>query len=560
MWRSVTVLAALAAVLGAALSLASPARANQLVTITLPDRHGEIPSKWLTYSGQPRADVLLPDDYSIRKRYPLIVLLPGFGNTYAILGPGMLDAQKVLAGLQAIVVSPEGEEGWYADWYNNDAYGTPKWESYILDEAIPQIVKRYSILPQRRYHALFGISMGGLGAAYLGGRLPGFFGSVGALSGFVDLQIAPGIVTPAMDTLSGVPSGSVVGPENGFYTTGHNPTALVHNLQYTRVFVSAGNGVNTPADGTGAGPGNAEEAGVIRPMSDAYDSALKAAGINVTYQTHNGCHCWPDFQDELRNVILWGPFKAVVEHPQNWVNQTVARHGQLWDIGYQFAKHPAAVVRFTRTGNHLSISAASSAVMITTSNGCVLHVATPASVTLPKSCSSKRTPAPGAKPFNCASPTGKLQGQTLGPVRLGMTRTQTRRRFTKVTLRGRRYMDFFCRTRGVIRVGYATPKLLQALSAAMRRRVRGRAVVILTANHHYALDGVRPSTKLAAVAGRLRLSRPFQVGRNRWYLLNTRNSRGVFKVQRGRVLEIGTTERSLTATRADSRRFLRTFY
>jgi S-formylglutathione hydrolase FrmB len=366
---------------------AGVARANQLVTITLPDRHAEIPSKWLTYSGPPRADVLLPDHYDPRKRYPLIVLLPGFSNTYAILGPSMLDAQKVLAGLQAIVVSPEGETGWYADWYNNGSYGTPEWESYILDEAIPQIVQRYKILPQRRYHALFGISMGGLGAAYLGGRVPAFFGSIGVLSGFVDMQAAPEIVTPSMDELSGVPPGSVVGPESGFYATGHNPTALVQNMQHTRVFLSAGDGVPTPPDGTGGGVGNAEEAGVIRPMSDDYDAALKAAGIDVTYQTHDGCHCWPDFQAELRNAISWGPFKPVVEHPGAWVNETVATHGQLWDIGYRFTTHPTAVARFTRTGSRLGISAAGSPVTLTTSRGCVLRVATPADVRIPsKTC------------------------------------------------------------------------------------------------------------------------------------------------------------------------------
>src|SRR5438132_1483218 len=89
------------------------AHANQLVTITIPDRHSEIPAKRLSYPGPPRADVLLPDRYDPRRRYPLIVLLPGFSNTYAILGPGMLDARHVLAGLQAIVVAPEGATGWY---------------------------------------------------------------------------------------------------------------------------------------------------------------------------------------------------------------------------------------------------------------------------------------------------------------------------------------------------------------------------------------------------------------------------------------------------------------
>jgi S-formylglutathione hydrolase FrmB len=370
---------------------AGAARANELVTITIPDRHGEIPSRWLTYRGAPRADVLLPTGYNPRTRYPLIVLLPGFSNTYAILGPSMLDAQPVLSDLQAIVVSPDGETGWYADWFNNGAYGTPEWESYVLDEVLPQIQQRYKVLPQRRYHALFGISMGGLGAAYLGGRLPGYFGSIGVLSGFVDSQIAPGIVSVAMDGLTGVAPGSVVGPEDGFYATGHNPTALAQNLTSTRVFMSAGNGFPTPPDGTGGGQGNAEEAGVIRPMSDAYDAALKQAGVDVTYETHDGCHCWPDFQDELRSAIAWGPFKPVVEHPENWVNDTVATHGQLWDIGYRFAAHPTAVVHFARTGRRLQISSAGTTVTLTTSRGCVVHVATPADLQVPSQrCATSR--------------------------------------------------------------------------------------------------------------------------------------------------------------------------
>jgi S-formylglutathione hydrolase FrmB len=384
-------LVAVGAMLAFALLWCGTARANQLVTISIPDRQGEIPAKRLTYPGPPRANVLLPTGYHRKRAYPLIVLLPGFGNTYAILGPSMLDAQPVLAGLQAIVVSPEGETGWYADWFNDGAYGSPEWESYELDEVMPKILQRYKILPQRRYHALFGISMGGLGAAYLGGRLPGFFGSIGVLSGFVDPQLASVAAPLVMDVLSGAAAGSVIGPGTAFYAAGHNPTALVENLQHTRVFMSAGNGVPTPADGTGGGVANVEEAGVIRPMSDAYHAALEAAGSDITYQTHEGCHCWPDFQAELRNAIAWGPFKPVVEHPVNWANETVATHGQLWDIGYRFATHPTAVVRFTRTSRRLQISAAGTAVTITTNRGCVLHLATPATLQIPaKRCTPAR--------------------------------------------------------------------------------------------------------------------------------------------------------------------------
>ena len=176
---------------------------------------------------------------------------------------------------------------------------------------------------------------------------------------------------------------------NGFYATGHNPTALARNLRNARVFVSAGDGTPTSGDGTGGGVGNAEEAGVIRPMSDAYDAALKTAGINVTYQTHNGCHCWPDFQTELRHAIAWGPFKPVVGQPKDWVNDTVATHGQLWDITYRFESHPSAVVRFTRRGSRIRISAAGTPVTLTTSRGCILHLATPANVQIPSTACAR---------------------------------------------------------------------------------------------------------------------------------------------------------------------------
>ena len=78
----------------------------------------------------------------------------------------------------------------------------PPGRATSLQTVIPTILAAYPILPQRRYHALIGISMGGLGATYLGGRLPGFFGSVASLSGFVDPQWNATVVQPAMAVFS----------------------------------------------------------------------------------------------------------------------------------------------------------------------------------------------------------------------------------------------------------------------------------------------------------------------------------------------------------------------
>ncbi len=337
------------------------ARANRLITITIPDRAGEIPGKWLSYPGPPRANVLLPDGFNPRKRYPLLVLLNGLNTNYAWFAQSGLTA--AFNGLAAIVVMPEGGSGWYADWWNDGQRGGPAWESYELNEVIPAILARYQILPQRRYHTLAGISMGGLGAAYLGGRLPGFFGSVATLSGFVDPQYFAQITHPAMGLTSEAPLqgdydlNPVEGPPHGFYADGHNPTGLVTNLEQTRVFESTGTGVPSSADladptsgGAQAIPDYVLERLVIYSMSQRYHSALAAAGVDVTYQVHPGGHLIPDFMEELKAMLAWGLFKPVATHPRAWVNETVATSGQLWDIAYRFDQPPNQVVQFRRSG------------------------------------------------------------------------------------------------------------------------------------------------------------------------------------------------------------------
>jgi len=390
------------------------ARANQLVTITVPDRHGEIPAKWLDYyHGEPRANVLLPDNYNPRRRYPLLVLLHGLNGDYASYAhAGDL---VVFKGFPGIVVMPEGADGWYADWWNGGERADPAWESYELNEVLPAVLARYRILPQRRYHAIAGISMGGLGAAYLGGRVPGFFGSVASLSGFVDPQYFAVIADPAMGFLSNAQQNGdsnwdpVYGPPYGFYATGHNPTALAMNLKQTRVFVSTGNGQPSsdemkqltlstaatscvdPAAGTCYTGDWVTESEIIEAMSERYHDALVADGVDVTYEVQPGGHDDPHFRRELKAMLDWGLFKPVVAHSNAWVNETVASSGKLWDVAYRFAKPPTAVVQFRQVGRSLSIGAAGSAVTLTTSGGCVIETPTPATIEVPKrSCRRER--------------------------------------------------------------------------------------------------------------------------------------------------------------------------
>jgi hypothetical protein len=156
----------------------------------------------------------------------------------------------------------------------------------------------------------------------------------------------------------------------------------------------------------------------------------------------------------------------------------------------------------------------------------------------------------------CPAATGSLTRRSLGPVTLGMTRARVRKGFTQSSRRGRQSMDFFCLSPIGIRVAYPSRTELRSLSRRAQRRVRGRAVLALTANPHYALRGVHPGARLAPVAKRLHVSRGIRIGRNTWYLLPAGPSRGVLKVKHGVIEEIGITNKSLTATRAATRRLL----
>jgi hypothetical protein len=166
----------------------------------------------------------------------------------------------------------------------------------------------------------------------------------------------------------------------------------------------------------------------------------------------------------------------------------------------------------------------------------------------------------GGQKARCPRATGRLSGATLGRVRLGMTRARVRRRLSHRVRRHMRYEDFFCLSGGGVRVGYPTPKLLRELPRSARRSVRGRAVIILAANRRYGLHKVRPGTRLAVARRRLKLGRPFRVGRNGWYVIGGRRAAVVLKVSGGRVQEIGVANRSLTKGRRRRRTFLRAFY
>jgi hypothetical protein len=159
----------------------------------------------------------------------------------------------------------------------------------------------------------------------------------------------------------------------------------------------------------------------------------------------------------------------------------------------------------------------------------------------------------GSKPSGCTEPSGRLRGKTLGRGALGRTRARNRAAFLRRTL-PRRVMDRFCLADGRHqRVGYPSAALLRTLSARERRRVRGRAVFTTSSSTRYSALGRRPGSSSTGLGGRR-----FRVGANVWVLRRGSRATVLFKVRRGRVLEVGLGDRALTrGSRAV--RYLRSF-
>ena len=162
--------------------------------------------------------------------------------------------------------------------------------------------------------------------------------------------------------------------------------------------------------------------------------------------------------------------------------------------------------------------------------------------------------------LTCPQPTGSISGTSLGAWRLGMTKTQARKvsTFYTVTKFG---FDRFCMYAGWgVRTGYASSLLVHKLPRAHAKALVGKVVMILAANTHYAVDGISPGTAITAIPHSVKLSKPFKIGLNTWYLIRGNSTTGVLKVAGGVAQEVGIANKQLTSGSAASQRtFLSTF-
>ncbi len=134
--------------------------------------------------------IILPVGYSetsnAATRYPVVYLLHGLTGNYA----NWTDRTKLAdhaAGLGMIIVTPEGENGWYTDGTN----AADKYESYIVRELIPEVDTRFRTKSDRKHRVIAGLSMGGYGALKFGMKYPEMFSLAGSFSGALGAATFP---------------------------------------------------------------------------------------------------------------------------------------------------------------------------------------------------------------------------------------------------------------------------------------------------------------------------------------------------------------------------------
>lgn len=124
---------------------------------------------------------VLPPNYEkeTKTRFPVLYLLHGLTGHYDNWTSKSKLTQYALK-YRFIIITPEGHDGWYTD---SATVANEKYESYFIQELLPDVQKRYRTIESREGRAIAGLSMGGYGALKFGIKYPDMFSFAGSLSG-----------------------------------------------------------------------------------------------------------------------------------------------------------------------------------------------------------------------------------------------------------------------------------------------------------------------------------------------------------------------------------------
>lgn len=167
-------------------------------------------------------NVILPTDYerasSKGKRYPVLYLLHGLGGSANDWVSNRAHLADYAAQYPFIIIVPEGKDGWYTD----GSVANEKFESYFVEELIPDVDRRFRTIASREGRAVAGLSMGGYGSLKFALKHPELFAFAGSMSGalaapsWTPEMPLPEFIKPSIARVFG-PAGSDVRRANDIY-------------------------------------------------------------------------------------------------------------------------------------------------------------------------------------------------------------------------------------------------------------------------------------------------------------------------------------------------------
>ena len=225
--------------------------------------------------------VVLPPGYGLftsrATRYPVLYLLHGWSGHYdSWLANTSL--ARYAAEHRLIVVTPEGDNGWYTD---SAVVPADKFESHFVEELIPDVDRRFRTIAARRGRGVAGCSMGGYGALKFGLKHPELFAFAASTSG-------------ALDAASRTDEASIM---QTFGEAG-SPARAENDLpRLAREF---------PAERRGLLPFLYLDCGDKDPwfaVNRDFADLLTERGMTHEYRQLPGDHVWPYWDRQLREIL-----------------------------------------------------------------------------------------------------------------------------------------------------------------------------------------------------------------------------------------------------------------
>jgi S-formylglutathione hydrolase FrmB len=354
--------ATVVAVLGAAAGPAAAAAENPARIVSeerIAPRVVELTITTPAFTTPTKVHVDLPTGYDDQpdRRWPVSYFLAGTQNTYKSFN-NVVGGVELTKDYPSIVVSPNGDSGYWSDWYNDGKGGPPMYESYVIDQLLPLIDQHFRTIPDRAHRVIAGVSMGGYGATMFAARHPDLFSAVATISGAVDSNLTVnGAVLAISPVLQGGQRDAIYGPRltQEVRWRGHNPADLAGNLRTLDVQVRSANG--TLDTGIGENPLSADaascvvEAGVYAASTSLHDILSRQRIPHLWKDYGDGCHTVPNFKREIADTLTMFTQQLAEPSPtpKAFDYATIEPDVDVW--GWHVVADPKRPLEFLRLSN-----------------------------------------------------------------------------------------------------------------------------------------------------------------------------------------------------------------